>query len=93
MNDAELERDIKELIISTVALEEVSPDDIDSEAPLFGDGLGLDSIDALEIGLAISKKFAVKLSPESENVREHFHSVNSLKNFILSQSESQSNND
>jgi len=87
MNNAELERDIKELIISTVALEEVTPEDIDSESPLFVDGLGLDSIDALEIGLAISKKYDVKLGADSEDVKIHFHSVKNLANFILSETQ------
>ncbi len=83
MNEAELERDLKELIISTLALEDITTEDIDTEAPLFGDGLGLDSIDALEIGLAVSKKFEVKLSPDSEDVKQHFHSIKSLTNFII----------
>ena len=48
--------EIKNLIISTLNLDELTPDDIDTDAPLFGDGLGLDSIDALELGLAVKNE-------------------------------------
>ena len=51
-----LELEIKELIISALSLEDVTPADIDAAAPLFGEGLGLDSIDALELGLALQKR-------------------------------------
>ncbi|MCE9687934.1 MULTISPECIES: phosphopantetheine-binding protein [Shewanella] len=76
---------IKQLIIDSLDLEDVSIADIDSEAPLFGDGLGLDSIDALELGLAIKKQFDVKIEANSEATKAHFHSVASLANFIESQ--------
>ena len=56
----ELKQEIKELIISSLELEDVKPEDINDEAPIFGKGLGLDSIDALELGVAIKKKFGVK---------------------------------
>ena len=71
----QLENDIKELIISSLALEDLTPADIDAGAPLFVDGLGLDSIDALELGLALQKRYGVSLSAESEEVRAHFASV------------------
>jgi len=58
----QLENDIKELIISSLALEDVTPADIDASAPLFVNGLGLDSIDALELGLALQKRYGVSLS-------------------------------
>ena len=74
----QLENDIKELIISSLALEDISPADIDAAAPLFVDGLGLDSIDALELGLALQKRYGVSLSAESEEVRAHFASVKAL---------------
>lgn len=81
-----LETDIKQLIINTLNLEEISVDDIESEAALFGnDGLGLDSIDALELGLAVKKSYGVVLSAENEAMREHFYSVASLATFIKSQ--------
>ena len=57
----ELKQEIKELIISSLELEDVKPEDIKDDAPIFGKGLGLDSIDALELGVAIKKKFGVKL--------------------------------
>lgn len=77
-----LEHELKELIISSLELEDTRPEDIDSEAALFGDGLGLDSIDALEFGLAVKKRFQIKLTGESEETRKHFHSVRSLAIFI-----------
>ena len=81
----ELKQEIKELIISSLELEDVKPEDIKDDAPIFGKGLGLDSIDALELGVAIKKKFGVKLSAESEDSRKHFASVNALAEFILTE--------
>ena len=81
----QLEHDIKALIISSLALEDITPDDIDSAAPLFVDGLGLDSIDALELGLALQKRYGVSLSAESEEVRAHFASVKALAAFVTAQ--------
>jgi len=71
----QLEHDIKALIVSALALEDITPEDIDPAAPLFVKGLGLDSIDALELGLALQKRYGVSLSAESEEVRAHFASV------------------
>lgn len=84
---AGLEAEIKELIVSALGLEGVSAEEIDSQAPLFGEGLGLDSIDALELGIAISKKFEVTLDPNSEDLQEHFASVESLAAFIANSRE------
>jgi acyl carrier protein len=81
----QLEHDIKALIISSLALEDITPDDIDSSAPLFVSGLGLDSIDALELGLALQKRYGVSLSAESEEVRAHFASVKALAAFVTAQ--------
>ncbi len=81
----ELKKQIKELIVSSLELEDVAPEDIQDDAPLFGKGLGLDSIDALELGVALKKKFDVKLSAESEDSKKHFASVNSLAEFIQSE--------
>ena len=81
----QLEHDIKALIISSLALEDITPDDIDSAAPLFVSGLGLDSIDALELGLALQKRYGVSLSAESEEVRAHFASVKALAAFVTAQ--------
>ncbi len=70
--------DIKQLIIEVLALEDIQADDIEDDAPLFGEGLGLDSIDALELGLALKKRYNVRLHAESEETKQHFQSVNSL---------------
>lgn len=77
--------EIKNLIISTLNLDELTVDDIDTHGPLFGDGLGLDSIDALELGLAVKSQYGIVLSAESEEMRQHFHSVATLASFIQSQ--------
>lgn len=77
--------EIKNLIITTLNLEELSADDIDTDAALFGDGLGLDSIDALELGLAVKNRYGVVLSAESDEMRQHFFSVATLDAFIDAQ--------
>ena len=76
---------VKQVIIDTLNLEGMVPSEIETTAPLFGDGLGLDSIDALELGLALKNQYDVVLSAESEETRQHFHSVATLTDFILSQ--------
>lgn len=78
----QLEQEIKELIISALALEDITPQDIDSSEPLFVDGLGLDSIDALELGLALQKRYGVSMSADSEQTRQHFRSVQALAAFV-----------
>lgn len=77
-----LEPEIKELIITTMSLEDITVDDIDSDAPLFNEGLGLDSIDALELGLALQKRYGVTLAADSEETRQHFASVRALSAFV-----------
>ncbi|MFC0141440.1 phosphopantetheine-binding protein [Erwinia mallotivora] len=74
--------ELKQMIIDTLNLEEITVAEIDSDAPLFGDGLGLDSIDALELGLAVKNRYGVILSAESEEMRQHFYSVATLASFI-----------
>lgn len=81
---SELELQLKEMIISELELEDIEVADIESEGLLFGDGLGLDSIDALELGLAINKRFGVKMDANSEQNKQHFRSVASLAQFIES---------
>ncbi|GHD94736.1 MULTISPECIES: phosphopantetheine-binding protein [Pseudocitrobacter] len=81
----ELYCEIKHLIINTLNLDELSVDDIDTDAALFGDGLGLDSIDALELGLAVKNQYGIVLSAENEAMRQHFYSVATLAAFIQSQ--------
>lgn len=82
LDNNSLEQDIKALIVTTMSLEDVAADDIDSEAPLFNEGLGLDSIDALELGLALQKRYGVTLAADSEETRRHFASVRSLAAFV-----------
>ncbi|ATF95540.1 phosphopantetheine-binding protein [Cedecea neteri] len=77
--------ELKNLIIQTLNFEELSANEIDTHAPLFGDGLGLDSIDALELGLAVKDRYGVVLSAESEEMRQHFYSVATLASFISTQ--------
>ncbi len=77
-----LELEIKELIISALSLEDIRPEDIDAEAPLFVEGLGLDSIDALELGLALQKRYGVHMSADSAETRKHFSSVKALAAFV-----------
>ncbi|MBE8597001.1 phosphopantetheine-binding protein [Xenorhabdus sp. BG5] len=81
----ELHIEIKQLIIDTLNLEDLTPVDIETDAPLFGDGLGLDSIDALELGLAVKNRYGIVLSSESEEMRQHFASVATLAAYIQSQ--------
>ncbi len=77
--------EIKNLIITTLNLDELSAEDIDTDAPLFGDGLGLDSIDALELGLAVKNRYGTVLSSEGEEMRQHFFSVATLAAYIHAQ--------
>ncbi|MBM4341819.1 MAG: acyl carrier protein [Deltaproteobacteria bacterium] len=78
----ELENELKVLIVESLALEDVVPADIDSAAPLFRTGLGLDSIDALELAMAIHKKFGVRIEAEDARTREIFQSVRTLAQHI-----------
>lgn len=80
-----LENEIKAVIIDSLDLEDISIDDIETNEPLFGEGLGLDSIDALELGLALKKKFDIKLDSNSEESKKHFYSVSTLASFIEQQ--------
>lgn len=81
-----LENQIKELIIDSLGLEDLTAADIETDAPLFGDdGLGLDSVDALELGLAVQKAFGFQLDGEKQNLRDHFASVQTLADFVRSQ--------
>ncbi len=82
----ETEQALKVLIIEALNLEDLTPDDIETEAPLFGDGLGLDSIDALELGVAVRRKYGVNLDVDSEEIRDHFASIASLARFVTADS-------
>ena len=74
---------IKEIIVSSLDLEEVAPADIETDAPLFGEGLGLDSIDALELGMAVKKAFGISFSKNPADNKQIFHSVKTLTDYVL----------
>jgi acyl carrier protein len=78
----QLHDSVKRLIVEALMLEDLEPAQIDEQAPLFGEGLGLDSIDALELAIAIDKKFGVKIEAEDERNKEIFRSVASLSRHI-----------
>jgi acyl carrier protein len=80
-----LENELKQMIIESLDLEDISVADIDSQEPLFNEGLGLDSIDALELGLAIRKKYNVRIDAEQSDVVKIFASVAALADFIESE--------
>src|ERR1700758_3551644 len=77
-----LELDIKRLIVTALNLEDLKPEEIDSDEPLFGQGLGLDSIDGLELGMALRKAYGLKIESATEELREHFASVRSIARFV-----------
>jgi acyl carrier protein len=79
-----LRQELKTLIIETLDLEDISAEDIVDSAPLFNDGLGLDSIDALEIGVALQKRYGIKLDPETDDVKRHFASIAHLTELVHS---------
>jgi acyl carrier protein len=83
MDDLELE--LKRLIVKSLDLEDITPEEICSNEPLFGDGLGLDSIDGLELGMALRKTYGVKFEAVNEDVRGVFTSVRSIAEFIAAQ--------
>lgn len=77
----ELVRELKQQIIKTLNLEDVSCEDIDNDAPLFGDGLGLDSIDALELIVLLEKRYGIKLSDPSQG-KAIFQSINTMARYV-----------
>jgi acyl carrier protein len=79
---SDLNRDIKLLIIDALGLEDIGADDIGDDQSLFGEGLGLDSVDALELGLAIQKKYGIKIDADAKDTRNHFTNVASLAAFV-----------
>tara|TARA_B100000809_G_scaffold35740_1_gene31370 strand:- start:305 stop:577 length:273 start_codon:yes stop_codon:yes gene_type:complete len=82
MSNEQLNLELKQLIIDTLDLEDIGPADIDSSEPLFVDGLGLDSIDALELGVALQKTYGIKLSADSEDTQKHFASIQALASLV-----------
>lgn len=79
---ADLQLELKHFIIETLALEDLTPEDIDNDLPLFGEGLGLDSIDALELGVALRKKYGIKLESNDTGMRDYFRCVSSLAKLV-----------
>lgn len=80
-----MENELKQLIIDSLDLEDLSIEEISSQEALFDEGLGLDSIDALELGLAIRKKYDVRIDADKDDVVKIFASIESLAKFIESE--------
>ncbi len=81
-----LKLEIKQLLVEAFDLEHLAPDDIDDDAPLFDtNGVGLDSIDALEIGIVLRQHYQLTIAADDEHVRDHFRSVNTLAALVASQ--------
>lgn len=78
----EFEQELAYLLVAALELEDIRPEDIDPQAPLFREGLGLDSIDALEIALAVSQHYGVQLQADAAGDREAFTSLAALAQFI-----------
>ena len=76
------QREMAELLVEALNLEDVTAEEIDPEQALFGEGLGLDSIDALEIALAISQKYGVQMQAEDESTRSAFATLAALTDFV-----------
>ena len=82
LRDKELEDELKRLIIESLMLEDLQPAEIDSEAPLFNEGLGLDSIDSLDLAMALETHYGVRTQDDSADNRRHFASVKALAAFV-----------
>lgn len=78
----ELKTELKQLIIAELDLEDITVEDINDADALFVEGLGLDSIDALELGLILKKHYNIKIDANSEEIKQHFSSINALSAFI-----------
>ena len=80
-----LEAELKKLIVEALVLEDIAPEEIETDAPLFVEGLGLDSIDALELAMALEERYGVKIEDDPDENRQIFASVNSLADFVSAQ--------
>jgi len=85
MTREEIEAKIKDTIVASLDLEDLTPADIQTDAPLFGEGLGLDSIDALELGMAVKKAFGVTFSSDAAENKKTFYSVKTLADYVEAQ--------
>jgi len=81
----QLHQEIKELIVEVLALEDVRPEEIETDAPLFIEGLGLDSIDALELAMGLEEKYGVLVTDDPERNEKIFASVSSLADFVTAE--------
>ena len=81
-SDRDLEHELKRLIVEALMLEDLRPADIDTEAPLFNEGLGLDSIDSLDLAMALEDRYGVRTEENSSENRRHFASVKALAAFV-----------
>lgn len=85
MTREEIETKLKETVVSALDLEDLTPADIETDMPLFGAGLGLDSIDALELGMAVKKAFGVSFSSNPADNKQIFRSVKTLADYVEAQ--------
>jgi acyl carrier protein len=90
MSRAALEAELKTLLVDALMLEGHEAASIESDAPLFGEGLGLDSIDALELGMAVSKRYGIEMDSSDEVIRNAFRSISTLAEFIEGARQSES---
>jgi acyl carrier protein len=79
---SDIEDELKSMIVQTLMLKDIQPQEIDVDKPLFADGLGLDSIDALELAVEIARRYKVQIKSDDERNREIFRSVRTLAAFI-----------
>lgn len=85
MTREEIETKLKGTVVSALDLEDLTPADIETDVPLFGEGLGLDSIDALELGMAVKKAFGVSFSSNPADNKQIFRSVKTLADYVEAQ--------
>ena len=85
MTTQELCLEIKKMIVESLALEDIAPEEIESDAPLFVEGLGLDSIDALELAMALEERYGVTVGEDPDENQRIFFSVTSLADFVTEQ--------
>lgn len=85
MTTPDQELELKTLLVSALRLEDIAPEDIGSDEALFGEGLGLDSIDALELGVAIRQHYGIRIEAVTDEIKAHFATVRSLARYIASQ--------